>query len=268
LSGSKLAQALLIHYLPSQNPGLDRESAAQLRNLESQAIQNCARLICTGSTIFRELTARHPGKPVFLCRPGVDDFFQPADVGPFNVGKKQHIDLISVANLLPDKGYAELLEALSNLETQDWTWHIAGSGSADRGFSEYFRSTALARHPMHRIRFHGVLDPERLAILLSKMDLFVNASRYESYGMALAEAVAVGLPALSTRTGDAAEMILDGDSGLLVPACDRPALQEALEKLIRNPELLARFRVNSRARPRSSWRNCFENFNRACDSIP
>ncbi|MCI0655036.1 MAG: glycosyltransferase family 4 protein [Methylococcaceae bacterium] len=265
---SKITAALLMHYLPSQNPSLDRASGTELRQLEDTAIRNCERVICTGSATFRTLAERHPDKPLFLCRPGVGQYFHPAAEDAFKPGRKERVDLISVANLLPDKGYRELLEALSNLQTQPWTWHIVGSEGADLSFSGWFRATALAKNLLSRICFHGVLFSERLAILLSKMDLFVNASRYESYGMALAEAVAAGLPAVSTRTGDASEMILDGHSGFLVPIADRSALQSALEELIRNPDLLHRFRENSRARPRRSWRSCFENFKEACDFLP
>ncbi|MGH8550410.1 MAG: glycosyltransferase family 4 protein [Methylococcales bacterium] len=268
LTCSTITQALLIHYLPSQNPSLDPASGTRLKQLESTAIRNCGRVICTGASIVRILAERHPEKLVFLCSPGVDEFFQPAPDDPFKTRVKEGIDLISVANLLPDKGYSELFEALSNLKTHNWTWHIVGSETLDRSFSQLFRATALAMNLLPRIRFHGILSPARVVILLSKMDLFVNASRYESYGMAIAEAVAAGVPAVSTRTGDAAEMILDGQSGFLVPAGNRSALQNALKELFRNRKLLDRFRVNSRGRPRRSWQSCFENFKQACDFFP
>lgn len=265
LAFGPMRSALLVHYLPSDNLSLDSSSKTKLRHLESTAIQNCGRVVCTGSMIFKTLIERHPKKAVFLCRPGVEEFFQPANQNPVPRAGPKTVNLISVANLLPDKGYLEILEALSDLKSPGWAWHIVGSGSHDRSFGKRFQSAARARGLLPRIRFHGVLNQETLAGLFGRMDLFVNASRYEAYGMAVAEAVAAGLPAVSTRTGDAAEMILDGDSGLLVEVGDRSALRNALEELIRNPDLRQQFREKSLTRPWRSWKNCFETFRRACD---
>ncbi|MGH8556919.1 MAG: glycosyltransferase family 4 protein [Methylococcales bacterium] len=265
LTSPAINHAMLVHYLPSLNPSLDPVNATKRRRSESKAIYSCERLICTGATIFRILSKLHPGKPVFLCRPGVDEFFRSVEAKKNREVKPENINLISVANLLPGKGYFELLEALAKLQAQPWIWHIAGSDRVDRSFSELFRSSALAMNLIDRIRFHGVLNQERLANLLSEMDLFVQASRYESYGMAVAEAVAAGLSVVSTRTGAATELILDKHNGFLVPVADPCALQNALKDLIGNPELRNRFRLNSRVRSRVSWTSCFENFKQACD---
>lgn len=260
--------AWLVHYLPSLNPGLDPLSATRQKLLETGAIGTSERLICTGSAMFRVLSARYPDKAVFLCRPGVEEFFRAIGNTVPKAGNLANIDLISVANLLPDKGYPELIEALSNLKDQQWTWHIVGSDRVDRSFNKSFRSCALTMKLMPRIHFHGVLSQKRLAKLFSKMDLLVQASRYESYGMAVAEAVAAGLPVVSTRTGAATELIRDGYSGFLVPVNDPGALQSVLEKLIGDPRLLDSFRRNSRDRPRLSWKSCFEDFKQACDCNP
>ncbi len=263
-SASAFASILLVHYLPSLNPSLDPAAGAKSRHLEDAAIRNCDRIICTGSNVFRTLSIRHPEKPIFLCKPGVDDIFQPIAAETPALRPRPGIDLISVANLLPNKGYLEMLDALSKLQTQPWTWHIAGSDRANLSFSKLFRSAAVTATLMPRIRFHGVLSPKQLATLLPGMDLFVNASRQESYGMATAEAVASGLPVVTTRTGAAAELVDEGDSGLIVPVDNPDALQNALRELVRNPELRDRFQAGSRVRPRSTWRNCFDNFKLAC----
>jgi glycosyltransferase involved in cell wall biosynthesis len=266
-SSSACTSVLLVHYLPSLSPSLDPIASAKFENLEVQAIRNCDRIICTGSNIFRMLSGRHPEKPIFLCRPGVDEFFQPVTATP--APRHEHgVELISVANLLPDKGYLEMLEALSNLKAHHWTWHIVGSARTDRSFSKRFRTAAGAAGLMPRIRLHGILGQKRLAALLSNMDFFVNASRHESYGMATAEAVAAGLPVISTQTGAAAELIDDGDSGLIVPVGKPAALQHALHELLRSPELRNRFRAASRGRPRSSWQSCFDDFRLACAAGP
>ena len=260
----KVVHVLLVHYLPSLNPGLHSASRARRMHSESRAIRNCARIICTGLPTFENLSLRHPESPRFLCRPGVDDIFRPVDKASVAAPQKKHIDLISVANLLAEKGLSELLQVLASLETKQWVWHIAGSDRSDRAYSELLWSTATRLGLISQIRYHGILSPEHLAILLSQMDVFVSASRYEAYGMAVAEAVAAGLPVISTRTGCATEMVEDGHSGFLVPVGDRNSMTSALNKLILDPELRMRFALNCRARPRHSWRNCFELFKQAC----
>ncbi|MGH8552980.1 MAG: glycosyltransferase family 4 protein, partial [Methylococcales bacterium] len=268
LTSSTIQQALLVHYLPSLNPSLDQACERQKKRLESQAIRKCGRLIATGFTLFRIMAKYYPDKALFLCRPGVDHFFRARAQNEARPEKSQNIDLISVANLLPDKGYLDLLEALSPLKALRWTWHIAGSERVDPAFSEYFRKTAFAMKLIPRIVFHGPMSQERLAWLLARMDLFVQASRQESYGMALAEAVAAGLPVVSTETGAADELIVDRHNGFLVPVADPRALQNALKELITNPELRAQFRQKNSTRPTIAWTSCFEQFKHACDFNP
>ncbi|MGH9802746.1 MAG: glycosyltransferase family 4 protein [Blastocatellia bacterium] len=267
-TSSTIQQALLVHYLPSLNPSLEQASMRQNKHLENQAIRNCGRLIATGFTLFRILAKCYPDKALFLCRPGVDNFFRARAQNEARPENSPNIDLISVANVLPDKGYLDLLEALTHLTALPWTWHIAGSQHVDPAFSECFRKTAFAMRLIPRIVFHGPLGQERLALLLAEMDLFVQASRQESYGMALAEAVAAGLPVISTDTGAAEELIVDRHNGFLVPAADPRALQNALKELIGSPELRAQFRQKNSTRPTITWTSCFEQFKYACDFNP
>lgn len=268
LACSKIATALLVHYLPSLNPDLDSATQIELKHRETTVIHNCGLLICTGSAIFQMLSRDHPDKPLFRCRPGVDKLFKTKPEKKFKADQAETVTLVSVANILPAKGYLDLLEALSRLRKERWIWHIVGDDAEDRAFSALFRGTAGTLHLTSRIRFHGVLSPERLANLFLEMDLFVNASRHESYGMAVAEAVAVGLPVVSTRIGDAEDLVRHGQSGILVPVGDGNALQNALGKFIQNVHLRKEFRRNNLTHSPESWENCFENFKKACKSIP
>lgn len=254
---------LLLHYLPSMNPSIPCAERQGLSRIENTAISNCERIIVTGSGIFQALSQLCPDKSCFLCRPGVDGRFRPRAVEK-SPPLKSRLDLISVANLVPDKGYPELLEALTALQDDLWNWHIVGSVRAKPAFVNAFKKCADRAGVLSNIRFHGVLDTESLADLVSQMDLFVNASRYESYGMATAEAVASGLPVVSTRSGDAADLIEDGENGLIVPVANALALQNAIHELMRSPALREKFRRRNRKRSCPSWEGCFENFKQAC----
>jgi len=92
----------------------------------------------------------------------------------------------------------------------------------------------------------GAVPPERILELYSASDLFVLASRFEGYGMALAEAIAHGLPVVSTTTGAIPDTIPAG-AGLLVPPNDVAALAQALRRLISDRAERRRLAINARA---------------------
>jgi glycosyltransferase involved in cell wall biosynthesis len=77
-------------------------------------------------------------------------------------------------------------------------------------------------------------------------DIFVLASRFEGYGMALAEAIAHGIPVVSTRTGAIPQTVPAG-TGLLVPPGDAAVLAQALRSLIGCPAERRRLATNARA---------------------
>jgi len=77
-------------------------------------------------------------------------------------------------------------------------------------------------------------------------DIFVLASRFEGYGMALAEAIAHGLPVVSTTAGAIPDTVPAG-AGLLVPPDNTTALAQALRRLIADPPERQRLATNARA---------------------
>jgi glycosyltransferase involved in cell wall biosynthesis len=72
--------------------------------------------------------------------------------------------------------------------------------------------------------------------LWRRADLFVLPTRDEAFGIAFQEAGAAGLPAIGTRLNAVPEIVRDGETGLLVPPGDRPALAQALDALVASPE--------------------------------
>ena len=96
------------------------------------------------------------------------------------------------------------------------------------------------------VRLHGrELDARRL---YGAFDVFAHASETEGVPTAVIEAAAAGLPIVATRAGGTAEVVVDGESGLLVPINDGAAVSAALLRLAGDPELRAR--LGSAARER------------------
>jgi glycosyltransferase involved in cell wall biosynthesis len=90
------------------------------------------------------------------------------------------------------------------------------------------------------------MPQEALAEVYGRADVFVLASVFESYGMALAEALAHGLPVVST-TGGAIPEIVPRTAGLLVEPGNATGLSQALEVVINDPALRARLAAGARA---------------------
>jgi glycosyltransferase involved in cell wall biosynthesis len=91
----------------------------------------------------------------------------------------------------------------------------------------------------------GELDGPEIEARYDTADVFVLATRQETYGMAVAEALARGLPVVATMTGAIARLVGE-DAGLVVPAGDAPALTEALSRVLGDPSLRTRMAEGAR----------------------
>jgi glycosyltransferase involved in cell wall biosynthesis len=91
----------------------------------------------------------------------------------------------------------------------------------------------------------GELGDAELASCFARTDLFVLATRQETYGMAVAEALARGIPVVSTDTGAIGELVKD-EAGVVVPVDDKAALTAALERILGDPDLRARLAAGAR----------------------
>jgi glycosyltransferase involved in cell wall biosynthesis len=148
---------------------------------------------------------------------------------------------------VPRKGHDILVEALARLRHLPWRLTCAGSETLHpptvAALREQLRRTGLA----DRVRLAGDLDEPALSHLYDVADLFVLATRHEGYGMAVAEAVARGLPVVSTVAGAIPELV-DERSGAIVPMNDPAALAAALQPLLSDDGARARRSAAARAR--------------------
>jgi glycosyltransferase involved in cell wall biosynthesis len=141
--------------------------------------------------------------------------------------------VIFVGNLEPSqhKGFPTLLKALRLLgeRRSDWRLDVIGEGPER---SEYQRRTKAANLPAPVV-FHGAQPKREIAEMMRGSDLFVLPSRFDNLPCVVVEALASGLPVVSTTVGGIPEMVYDG-AGLLVPPDDPPALADALDSVLSN----------------------------------
>ena len=180
-----------------------------------------------------------------MAQPGVD----PAQLAP---GTDRGGELLCVAPVSSHKGHDVLLAALA--ATADLPWRCVCVGSLDRDpvFVERLRLEAEAAGVGGRIRFPGVQIGEDLAHAYAAADVLVLASRAETYGMVVTEALARGLPVIATAVGGLPEALGQASDGrrpgLLVPPEDSVALAAALRDWLVDANLRHRLREAARER--------------------
>lgn len=144
------------------------------------------------------------------------------------------------------KGVPTLLNALADNRLamdRNWTIDFAGNGEVER-----YHAEALKLGLGERVRFHGWVDEKAARSLLEKTDVLVLPSRNEGLPMAILEAMAYGLPIVSTPVGSIADAVEDGDNGFLVPVGDSTRLAGALANLASDGMLRQRMGQRSRQR--------------------
>lgn len=145
--------------------------------------------------------------------------------------------LITVGRLHPAKGIDILLRALALLKRQagsGWECYILGEGPDRPRLAQLVVKLGLEKH------VHFIGHASNPYAWLSRADIFISPSRWETFGIAIVEAMALGLPVVATVTDGAVDIVSDGEDGLLVPIEDPKALSEAILRLLQSPELRER----------------------------
>ena len=160
--------------------------------------------------------------------------------------------LLCVAAVRFDKGHDVLLDALEMVSDQLWHCVCVGSLDRDRAFVEKLFSRARERGLGSRVEFTGPLIGADLQRRYASADLLVLASRAETYGMVVTEALARGLPVIATEVGGVTEALGQGADGirpgLLIPTEDPVALAGALRSWLGDAALRDRLRRAARER--------------------
>ncbi|MBS0452219.1 MAG: glycosyltransferase family 4 protein [Proteobacteria bacterium] len=225
---ARLDWVALVHHPLALESGLNEQQRQGLHAAERHALQAARQVIVTSPFTARNLVAEFgvAASHIRVVEPGT----APAPVAPGSPAGTA-LQLLCVATITPRKGHALLIEALAGLKDRPWHLHCAGSLGMDPACSAAVRQ-ALAEHGLQeRVSLHDEQDEAGLRQLYARADAFVLPSYHEGYGMALAAAIAHGLPVVSTRAGAIADTVPE-TAGVLVPPGDVPALRTALQQLL------------------------------------
>ena len=155
--------------------------------------------------------------------------------------------LTSVARLEPQKNPLMLMRSFAALQDPRARLVLIGEGGLKEQIIAYVQAHGLE----HRVR---VLGPRKdVAECLSASDVFVLASNWEGSPLAVMEAMAAGLPIISTAVGGVPELVRPGQAGLLVPAGDCAAMTDAMRYLLEDPQKRARMSIAARTRATTTF---------------
>jgi len=199
--------------------------------------------------LLQELYGTTAADKTIVVHCGIEpEVFQPqptkSSTGPFTI--------ICIASLEEYKGHPYLLEACAQLKAEgiDFRCLLVGEGSQRSHLESQIMQLGLDNH----VTLLGRQPRSRVQKLLDEADVMAlpsvvaKSGKKEGIPVALMEALAMELPAIATRISGVPELIVDGETGLLVPERDAQALATALLRMYNEPELGRRFGPTGRAK--------------------
>ncbi len=223
---------------------------SERNDLLGLACRRAQRILTISEVNRKAILAAVPGlepERVKVLHCGIDlDCFQ---LPPARTSSKP-LRIISVGSLLPKKGHEFLIRACGELQAQhvDFQCVIAGSGHLERPLAALIHELGLDG----KIALAGAKPQQWIRDSLAKSDLFVLASVTADGGdrdgipVAIMEAMAMGVPVISTRLSGIPELVRDGETGLLAPERDPQQLAAAIVRLASDEPLRQRLAKNAR----------------------
>jgi glycosyltransferase involved in cell wall biosynthesis len=245
---SRLRLVVLVHMPLGHRPADDEADGVRMR--EGAVLSAATAVVTTSAWARRRLLELYalPADRVHVAEPGVDA----ADLAP---GTAAGGALLCVAAVTFDKGHDVLLDALATTTDLSWECVCVGSLNRDPAFVEDVRRRSQDAGLGDRVSFPGARSGAELDRSYAAADLLMLASRAETYGMVVTEALARGLPVLAADVGGLTEALGEGADGsrpgLLVPPDDPAAFGAALRAWLGDGKLRGRLRRAARERRES-----------------
>ncbi|HEY8171601.1 MAG TPA: glycosyltransferase family 4 protein, partial [Dehalococcoidia bacterium] len=204
------------------------------RWITRQALGRAGSITATGLRLAEATLPYTPqGKRVSVIPYGADlDLFRPQ-----RRSSKATLTIGTVSRLSPEKGLDVLLRAVALIRERGTVLDVAlaGDGPSRRGLEQLTERLGLRE----RVRFLGHVEHRDVPRVLQEADLFAVPSTWEGFGVSAVEASAMELPVVASNIHGLPDVVVDGETGLLVPPSDPGALAGAIERLAGDAELRA-----------------------------
>jgi len=216
---------------------------AFLRRVRDASLRRAAHVVCP-SDYLRRLAVSwgvEPDRVTVLPNPVPA---APPALGREELRRRFGMDGITLAfagRITAQKGLDVGLDALARTPGVSLT--LAGDGPDRDALERRAEELGLSE----RVRFLGPQPREQVLELFAAADAALLSSAWENFPHTLVEALRVGTPVVATAVGGVAEVVRDGENGLLVPPGDPEALAAAIERLAEDEELRGRLRAAAAA---------------------
>lgn len=208
----------------------------------SKKIWKSAKLIIANSKGLRELAKKTSKVEIKIIPNGVDI----NEFKPVKNKKDNLLKIVSTGRLIERKGYDYLIKALHKMPNIELT--LIGGGNKKDGLKE------LAKKLNVKVKFLGEKKHSEIAKLLPTFDIFVLPSLNEGMSNSILEAMACGLPIITTNTGGSKELIKE--NGIIIKMKDSKSIKDAITKLQKDTKLRNSMGKKSRVIAETlSWKN-------------
>ena len=221
---------------PQRRPGLMRAAR--------EAITQASRVTVVSEYIGRCVRSISPREVDVIWNGGDERFFYPRDRAQSRQLLQLPDDRIVIAfagNILRAKGVFELADAAASMRELRPIVALAGTGSDSIALADHARTLGID------LRLLGRLEPDQVGELFGAADIVTLPSYNEGLPNVVCEAMLSQRPVVATTAGGIPEIVRNGQTGLLVPPRDAPALAAALLQMARNVELRGQLEKRARA---------------------
>ncbi|BBC31591.1 Glycosyl transferase family protein [Streptomyces graminofaciens] len=243
----RLCLAVLVHLPLGDETGLEPQVAAELDAKERTVLRAVSAVVATSEWAVRRLVSHHGLAPerVHVAAPG-------ADIAPLASGTDGVSRLLCVAAVTPRKGQHRLVEALATVTDLPWSCVLVGGIDQEPEYVAHIRSLVEKFGLQDRLHLAGAQAGAALDASYAAADLMVLTSYAETYGMAVTEALARGIPVLATDVGGLPEAVGrapdGGVPGILVPPENPAAIAVELRGWFEEADVRRRLKAAARGR--------------------
>jgi glycosyltransferase involved in cell wall biosynthesis len=246
----------LFHLPLSIYPGFSVYQREMLAFSESESLGFIHHILAVGPFVEKFLLQQGiDKKKIILTFPGVEDCPQKKIYQP------KPYRLLSVANLIRSKGHVTLVKALSALNNINWILDCYGDLDLDRQYLADLQALIRRNNLQNKIFIHGTISGKALSDAYLSADLFIHPSEFETYGIALTEALAHGIPVIAS-TGGGTLSTVPASMGKFFKPDDVYGLETILEVVFENTEIYKKL-CNEASRYKSqaiTWQKSADDF--------
>lgn len=222
-----------------------RASAPWVRCYVARVLRTSSGVIVLGENLRPIFRGFFPRDRIFVVPNGADYVF------PARTGDSSKPKLLYLGNLQPGKGIVDFINALIEIRDLEFTADVAGAWRDPDTKSRCFDIVSRYRLP---VLFNPPAGEDAKLYLLSRADIFIFPPRApEGHPWVIVEALAAGLPIISTNRGAIGQSVIDGENGFLVDGGHPEQIAGRLKMLLLDPGLRERMGRASRALHRASF---------------